>query len=622
MFRVPALAWSELRVLHRRVTVPTRYSRCCASRTVEQTLPCRLFHQKRFSLINLLRSRPPGSLLLCRRWYADLPPHQRVLMPTLSPTMEKGNIVSWSKKEGDKLGEGDVLCEIETDKATMGFETPEEGYLAKIIVPAGTKDIPLGQLICIMVPDQQSVAAFKDFKDDSASSAPKPATAAAAPAPPAAAGAAGPPRTLPRHLRVGLPTLSPTMETGTIKNWSKKEGDKLGEGDLLCEIETDKAAMGFETPEEGYLAKILVPAGTKDVPLGKLICILVYDPNDVAAFKDFKDDGAAAAPPPTPTTAVSPQPSTAPPRPTLSAPAASPATPARAGGHVLASPMAKHLAAIKGIDLAQVPAGSGPGGRILAKDLDTVSALPRATATIAPLPSSTAEYLDIPLSNLQQARGQMAVMSKQTIPHYYLTVDVTMDTVMRLRDELNETLKRDKVQLSVNDFVIKAAALACKKYPAANSSFQGDFIRQFESVDIGTTVDTPQGIVIPTIFGAHKKGLSTISQDYQALVTKAQENKLQPQDLQGATITVSYLGMFGVRNFSAIIIPPQACILAAGCPEEMLVPDSKDQSGRYRTSRVMYATLSCDHRVIDGAVGARWLEDFKEFLECPHKMLL
>ncbi|XP_064473493.1 dihydrolipoyllysine-residue acetyltransferase component of pyruvate dehydrogenase complex, mitochondrial-like isoform X2 [Ornithodoros turicata] len=572
MFRVPALAWSELRVLHRRVTVPTRYSRCCASRTVEQTLPCRLFHQKRFSLINLLRSRPPGSLLLCRRWYADLPPHQRVLMPTLSPTMEKGNIVSWSKKEGDKLGEGDVLCEIETDKATMGFETPEEGYLAKIIVPAGTKDIPLGQLICIMVPDQQSVAAFKDFKDDSASSAPKPATAAAAPAPPAAAGAAGPPRTLPRHLRVGLPTLSPTMETGTIKNWSKKEGDKLGEGDLLCEIETDKAAMGFETPEEGYLAKILVPAGTKDVPLGKLICILVYDPNDVAAFKDFKDDGAAAAPPPTPTTAVSPQPSTAPPRPTLSAPAASPATPARAGGHVLASPMAKHLAAIKGIDLA--------------------------------------------------ARGQMAVMSKQTIPHYYLTVDVTMDTVMRLRDELNETLKRDKVQLSVNDFVIKAAALACKKYPAANSSFQGDFIRQFESVDIGTTVDTPQGIVIPTIFGAHKKGLSTISQDYQALVTKAQENKLQPQDLQGATITVSYLGMFGVRNFSAIIIPPQACILAAGCPEEMLVPDSKDQSGRYRTSRVMYATLSCDHRVIDGAVGARWLEDFKEFLECPHKMLL
>lgn len=432
---------------------------------------------------------------------------------------------------------------------------------------------------------------------------------------------------LPKHLRVQLPALSPTMEMGTIVSWEKKEGNRLGEGDLLCEIETDKATMGFETPEEGYLAKILIPAGTKDVPLGKLLCILVYNEADVAAFKDFVDDGAAAPPPPkvaaAPAAAV-PAPAAAPPPPLP--PAAAPAMPAApaaapamgAGGRLFASPLAKRLAAEQGIDLAQIAVGSGPGGRIVAQDLASAAAAPRAAAAAGGL---TTKYEDISLTSMRQTIAKRLLQSKQTIPHYYLSVDIKMDAVLKLRAEFNKMVDKDGVKISVNDFVIKATALASKKVPAANSSWQDTFIREYKSVDVSMAVSTPEGLITPIVFGAEKKGLAQISQETKTLAAKAREKTLQPHEFQGGTITVSNLGMFGVKNFSAIINPPQACILAVGCTEDALIPDEESSTG-YRTAKMMSVTLSCDHRVVDGAVGAQWLQHFKHLLERPHLMLL
>lgn len=431
---------------------------------------------------------------------------------------------------------------------------------------------------------------------------------------------------LPKHLRVQLPALSPTMEMGTIVSWEKKEGDKLGEGDLLCEIETDKATMGFETPEEGYLAKVLIPAGTKDVPLGKLLCILVYNEEDVAAFKNFVDDGAAAPPPPKaaaapPPAAAAPTPAAAPP-PITPSPAAPAAAPAAApttglGGRIFASPLAKRLAAEQGISLGQIPAGSGPGGRIVAQDLASAAAMPRAAAA----GGAAAKYEDISLTSMRQTIAKRLLQSKQTIPHYYLSVDVKMDAVLKLRAEFNKMMEKDGVKISVNDFVIKATALASKKVPAANSSWQDTFIREYKSVDVSMAVSTPEGLITPIVFGAEKKGLAQICQETKALAAKAREKTLQPHEFQGGTITVSNLGMFGVKNFSAIINPPQACILAVGSTEDALIPDDESSTG-YRTAKVMSVTLSCDHRVVDGAVGAQWLQHFKHLLERPHLMLL
>ncbi|CAN8003642.1 unnamed protein product, partial [Ixodes pacificus] len=290
---------------------------------------------------------------------------------------------------------------------------------------------------------------------------------------------------LPNHQRVLLPALSPTMEMGTIISWEKKEGDKLNEGDLLCEIETDKATMGFETPEEGYLAKIIIPAGTKDVPLGKLLCILVSDEADVAAFKDFVDDGTAAptAQPKAAAAPAAPAPAPAPAAAPAPAPALTPTTPipsmagapaAGVGGRLFASPLAKRLAAEQGLNLAQIPVGSGPGGRIVAQDL--ASAVPMAAAA-APVAAGT-KYTDISLTSMRQTIAKRLLQSKQTIPHYYLSVDINMDAVMKLREEFNKAMEKENIKLSVNDFVIKATALACKKVPQANSSWQETFIRE------------------------------------------------------------------------------------------------------------------------------------------------
>lgn len=404
------------------------------------------------------------------------------------------------------------------------------------------------------------------------------------------------------------------MESGSIVSWEKKEGDKLNEGDLLAEIETDKATMGFETPEEGYLAKILIAAGTKDVPIGKLLCIIVENESDVAAFKDFvpsESDSAPAKKPsapapssPSPAAAATPSP------PAASRPLSRPAAAATAapGGRLFASPLAKKLASEQGLDLSSLSgAGSGPGGRIVAGDLSNAVA------------GGGGSYSDIQLTGMRKTIAKRLTESKQTIPHYYLTIDARIDQLLRLRTEMNQSLAKENVKLSVNDFIIKASALACLKVPEVNSSWHETFIRQYNAVDISVAVSTDNGLITPIVFDADSKGLRAISEDVKSLAAKARDGKLQPHEFQGGTFTISNLGMFGIKSFSAVINPPQAAILAVGGSQNLLLPDEKGSSS---VANVLSLTLSCDHRVVDGAVGAQWLQHLKKYLEQPFTMVL
>lgn len=612
------------------------------SRTVPGTSRLRRLHcgaaSRAVSLGSGLSHR--GTLLRCPpltggcqspRYYS-LPPHQKVELPALSPTMQTGTIARWEKKEGDKIGEGDLIAEVETDKATVGFEMLEECYLAKILVPEGTRDVTVGAVICITVDNPDLISAFKDVTLESIKAeGPSPVASTPPPPPPAAAAPpAAPGSSYPTHMKITLPALSPTMTMGTVQRWEKKVGEKLSEGDLLAEIETDKATIGFEVQEEGYLAKIMVSEGTRDVPLGTPLCIIVERESDIAAFKDYVETGVAdvSSPPPPPAPAAAPAAAAPSPAPAAAAPAAS------RKGRVFASPLAKKLAAEKGIDLAQV-SGSGPDGRITRKDIDgfvppkaapAVAAAPAPAVTpAAPGPAAApaapaGTFKDIPISNVRKVIAQRLMQSKQTIPHYYLSVDVNMDQVLELRKELNDEVKAQNIKLSVNDFIIKASALACLKVPECNSSWMDTVIRQNHVVDVSVAVSTPSGLITPIVFNAHTKGLAAICSDVSALAAKAREGKLQPHEFQGGTFTISNLGMFGIKNFSAIINPPQACILAVGGSEKRLMPADNEKG--FDVASMMSVTLSCDHRVVDGAVGAQWLAEFRKFLERPVTMLL
>uniref|UniRef100_A0A9L0RQ38 Dihydrolipoamide acetyltransferase component of pyruvate dehydrogenase complex n=1 Tax=Equus caballus TaxID=9796 RepID=A0A9L0RQ38_HORSE len=533
-----------------------------------------------------------------RRCYS-LPPHQKVPLPSLSPTMQAGTIARWEKKEGEKINEGELIAEVETDKATVGFESTEECYMAKILVAEGTRDVPVGSVICITVEKPEDIEAFKNYTlDSSAAPTPQaaPAPTPAATAPPPTPSAQAPGSSYPTHMQVVLPALSPTMTMGTVQRWEKKVGEKLSEGDLLAEIETDKATIGFEVQEEGYLAKILIPEGTRDVPLGTPLCIIVEKEADIPAFADYRptevtDLKPQAPPTPPPVASVPPTPQPVTPTPS----AACPAAPAGPKGRLFVSPLAKKLAAEKGIDLTQVK-GTGPEGRIVKKDIDSF------------VPTKAAPVI-----------AQRLMQSKQTIPHYYLSIDVNMGEVLLVRKELNKMLE-GRSKISVNDFIIKASALACLKVPEANSSWLDTVIRQNHVVDISVAVSTPAGLITPIVFNAHIKGLETIANDVVSLATKAREGKLQPHEFQGGTFTISNLGMFGIKNFSAIINPPQACILAVGASEDRLLPADNEKG--FDVASMMSVTLSCDHRVVDGAVGAQWLAEFRKYLEKPITMLL
>ncbi|KAL0871293.1 hypothetical protein ABMA27_005043 [Loxostege sticticalis] len=424
---------------------------------------------------------------------------------------------------------------------------------------------------------------------------------------------------LPPHTKVNLPALSPTMSNGSIVSWEKKEGDKLSEGDLLCEIETDKATMGFETPEEGYLAKILIPAGTKGVPVGKLVCIIVENQADIAAFADFKDDAPPApAPRPAPTPAA-----TAPAAPAAPAARAAPAAAAAPApdpsSRVYASPMAKRLAEIKNIRLGGK--GSGLYGSLKSGDLAGAAAAAPSLPAAAPAPGAT--FVDLPLSGMRETIAKRLSAAKQTIPHYQLCATVNVEKTLAMRKLVNDRLAKDKsdVKVSVNDFIVKAVAAACKRVPTVNSHWMESYIRQFSNVDVSVAVATPTGLITPIVFNADSRGIIDISKTVKELALKAKEGRLQPQEYQGGTVTVSNLGMFGITMFNAIINPPQSLILACGGLQEIVIPDKDDPQG-FRLAKFVSFTASADHRVIDGAVGAQWMKAFKENLEDPANIIL
>merc|ERR1712227_19659 len=545
-----------------------------------------------------------------------LPSHEMIPLPALSPTMEVGTIKSWEVKVGDSFEEGDILCEVETDKAVVAFEAVGvEGYIAAILKPEGSKDIKVGEMVCVVVEEEGDVAAFKDFKAGDAPAAGAPAAS-----------------NYPSHEVITLPALSPTMETGSIIAWGIKVGDEVIEGETaIAEIETDKATITFEaTGIEGYVAAILYEEGAKDIKLGEPLFIVVEEESDVPKFKDFtlasvSAGGAPAAPA---AAAAAPAAVAAPAATAGVAAAAAVAVPVvQTGDRLKASPYAKKLASEKNVPLNQL-AGSGPGGRIVANDVNSYvpsaapAAAPAQAAAAAPVSApaglGAGDFTDLDLTNMRKTIASRLCESKNSIPHYYLTRTIRTDAINELRGQLNQI---SDVKISVNDFIIKAASLACLKVPEANSAWMGDTIRQYNVVDMSVAVATPNGLITPIVFDSHTKGLAQISSDVKRLAAKARDGKLQPAEFVGGTFTISNLGMMGIDHFTAIINPPQSCILAVGGNTQRLIPSDNNEKG-FEVVTEMKVTLSCDHRTVDGAVGAQWLKHFAEFIENPITMHL
>ncbi|XP_009616032.1 dihydrolipoyllysine-residue acetyltransferase component 2 of pyruvate dehydrogenase complex, mitochondrial-like isoform X1 [Nicotiana tomentosiformis] len=426
---------------------------------------------------------------------------------------------------------------------------------------------------------------------------------------------------LPPHQEIGMPSLSPTMTEGNIARWLKKEGDKVSPGEVLCEVETDKATVEMECMEEGYLAKILRGDGASSIKVGEVIAITVEEEDDIAKFKDYQPSASdatpspkASPPPPPPKEEVAEKPVT-PSEPKASKPSAP-------ADRIFASPLARKLAEDHNIPLSNIK-GTGPEGHVVKADIeDYLASRGKEAPAAAPKADAALDYTDIPVSQIRKVTASRLLLSKQTIPHYYLTVDTCVDKLMELRSQLNSLQESSGgKKLSVNDLVIKAAALALRKVPQCNSSWTNDYIRQYHNININVAVQTDNGLYVPVVRDADKKGLSTIAEEVKNLAQKAKENSLKPQDYEGGTFTVSNLGgPFGIKQFCAIINPPQSAILAVGSAERRVIPGTgQDQ---YKFASMMPVTLSCDHRVIDGAIGAEWLKAFKGYIESPESMLL
>jgi pyruvate dehydrogenase E2 component (dihydrolipoamide acetyltransferase) len=435
-------------------------------------------------------------------------------------------------------------------------------------------------------------------------------------------------------IELKMPALSPTMEEGTLAKWLVKEGDEVKSGDILAEIETDKATMEFEAVDEGTVAKILVPEGSEGVKVGAPIAILAGEGEDAskAAAAAPKPD---TAPPPPPKAAAEPKadatPKTAPPPQAPVETPAAPPQPARAEGErIKASPLARRLAQAQNIDLSTLQ-GSGPGGRIVRADIDAaVGKTPAAAPSGAPAASALATHAVLPgpieqaipheaikLSNVRKTIARRLTESKQQIPHIYLTVDINLDALLKLRSELNAGLESRGVKLSVNDLLIKALAQSLIEVPECNVSFAGDQLFKYQRADISVAVSIPAGLITPIIVGAESKSVSAISTEMKELAGLARDGKLQPQQYQGGTASLSNMGMYGIKNFEAVINPPQGMIMAIGAGEKRpyVINDS------LQIATVMSATGSFDHRAIDGADGAKLMQAFKRLVENPLAML-
>jgi pyruvate dehydrogenase E2 component (dihydrolipoamide acetyltransferase) len=539
----------------------------------------------------------------------------KVTMPRLSDTMTEGTVATWLKKVGDKISEGDILAEIETDKATMEFESFNEGTLLHIGIQAG-ETAPVDSLLAIIGNEGEDISALLAGGDAPAAEAPKAEAAAETKTETAPAKTA---TELPKGvIVVTMPRLSDTMTEGTVATWLKKVGDAVAEGDILAEIETDKATMEFESFNQGTLLYIGIQEGNT-APVDSLLAIIGPAGTDISGIaENYTAGGTASA-------------STPAAEETKAAPAAEKASETVAEtstGRVIASPLAKKIASDKGIQLNQVK-GSGENGRIVKSDIENFTpsaqpaakaasdAKPQETAAAAPkvfVPAGEVFTEEIKNSQMRKIIAKRLAESLFTAPHYNLVIEVSMDEAMGARATIN-TVPDTKV--SFNDMVIKACALALKKHPKINSQWKEDAIIINHHVNIGVAVAVEDGLVVPVLKFTDAMSLSQIGASVRDLAGRAKNKKLGPQEMEGSTFTVSNLGMFGITEFNSIINQPNSAILSVGAIVEKPVV----KNGQIVVGNTMMLSLACDHRTIDGATGAQFLQTLKQYIESPVTML-
>ena len=539
-----------------------------------------------------------------------------IRMPRMSDTMTEGVIVAWHKKVGDKVKPGDLLAEVETDKATMELESYNEGTLLYLGVEKGKSVQVEGVLAVIGKEGEDYKVALEGA--GSLPEAAKSQEAAVQPSEQQTTNAKPQTVALPAGAKeIRMPLLSDTMTEGKIISWNKNIGDFVKSDDVLADVETDKATMEVVGYEEGTLLYKGVEAGNA-AKVNEIIAIVGKAGTDVSAYVAAeKNKPATSAVKPQETTAVAQEP-TAVPTPVVEESDVI----VSSNGRIKASPLAKKLAADKGIDLNKIN-GSGDGGRITKKDIDNYKPAPandqRSTDNKAMLPVFTASgaegHTDVPLTQMRKVIARRLGESKFSAPHFYLTMEINMDNAIAARTQLNEI---SPVKISFNDIIIKAAALSLRQHPDVNSSWMGDFIRHNHHIHIGSAVAMPEGLIVPVIKFADQKTLSQIASEAKELYGKAKDKKLQPQEFSGNTFTISNLGMMDIEEFTAIINPPDSAILAVGRIKEVVVK----KGDVFGTTNVMKLTMSCDHRSVDGAVGASFLVTLKKYLENPITLLV
>ena len=547
---------------------------------------------------------------------------EAILMPRLSDTMTEGVIAAWHKKVGDSVKKGDLLAEVETDKATMELESYKDGTLLHVGADKGQK-LQVNDLLAVIGKPGEDITNLVKNPGDTAQQPKqeKPAQESKpAEQPKASASGSGQSSSVDLSKMeevILMPRLSDTMTEGVIAAWHKNVGDAVKKGEVLADIETDKATMELESYKEGKLLYQGAKPGQK-IQVNELLAIIGDEGKvDVNKIVGAAKGGATAAPSEGAKTQAAAQPAQEAPKTTTATQAVETATHSE-NGRIKASPLAKKLAAEKGIDLKTVQ-GSGDDGRITKKDIENFkpSAQPqgRAVEKGVSQPQVQLTTEDIPVSQMRKVIAKRLAESKFTAPHFYLTMSIDMDKAVESRARINET---SPVKISFNDFVLKACAIALKQHPKVNSSWMGDTIRRYSYVNIGVAVAVEEGLLVPVVRLADTKSLSQIATEVKQFAQKAKDKKLQPQDWEGNTFTISNLGMFGIDDFTAIINPPDSCILAVGAIQQ--VPVVKD--GQIKIGNVMKVTMSCDHRVVDGATGSAFLQTLKGLLEEPLRMLV
>ena len=565
-----------------------------------------------------------------------------IKMPKMSDTMTEGVIASWLKKVGDKVSSGDVLAEVETDKATMELESYNDGTLL-YIGPKEGESVPVDGVLAVIGKEGEDYKALLEGGNGNE----KPAATEAKPeikeeAPKAAPAKAEAPASKTsvdtsniKASIIRMPKMSDTMTEGVLVSWLKKEGDKVSSGDVLAEVETDKATMELEAYEDGTLLYLGVKEG-ESVAVDAVIAIVGEKGADFKALLDAEDGAVPAGVEDRSreenakseenieareeeTTSEKVQDTKV----NAAGSSEDKSSSSAEGGRIKASPLARKMAKEKGINLSAVK-GSGEGGRIVQRDIENYkpsaetqpaakAATPQAAQVATGAPADA--YEEVNVSQMRKVIARRLAESKFSAPHFYLTMEIDMDKAMEARVSINEV---SPVKVSFNDLVIKAAAAALRQHPAVNSSWLGDKIRYNKHINIGVAVAVEEGLLVPVVRNADYKSLSAIAAEVKDLGGKAKSKKLQPSDWEGNTFTISNLGMFGIDEFTAIINPPDACIMAVGGIKQTPVV----RNGEIKIGNVMKVTLSCDHRVVDGAVGSAFLQTFKNMLENPVRILV